>query len=114
MIPIIPPFRVTFRVLDFSRRLPQSHLRVELKWNFPNEWKVMVVSQVSKHRLMAYLTAAGGISAVAASSAEGAVVGHTTPHTIGINQDVNIDFNLDGQIDFQIDHDRYSLEWQRA
>ena len=60
-------------------------------------------------RLMAYLTAASGISAVAASSAEGAVVGHTTPHTFGINGDVNVDFNLDGQIDFQIDHDRVNL-----
>ena len=61
------------------------------------------------NRLKAYLAAAGGIGAVSASSAEGAVVSNTTPQTIGINQEVNIDFNLDGQIDFQIDHDRYVL-----
>ncbi|MDZ4657600.1 MAG: PEP-CTERM sorting domain-containing protein [Bythopirellula sp.] len=60
-------------------------------------------------RLKAYLAAVGGISTVAASSAEAVVVSNTTPQTIGINQEVNIDFNLDGQIDFQIDHDRYVL-----
>ncbi len=60
-------------------------------------------------RLKAYLAAAGGVGAVSASSAEGAVVSNTTPQTIGINQEVNIDFNMDGQIDFQIDHDRYVL-----
>jgi hypothetical protein len=60
-------------------------------------------------RLGAYLAAAGGIGLVTASSADGAVVAHTTPQTIGINQEVNIDFNRDGQTDFQIDHDRYVL-----
>ena len=60
-------------------------------------------------RLKAYLSAAGSIGAVMASSVDAAVVSHTTPQAIGINQEVNIDFNLDGQIDFQIDHDRYNL-----
>lgn len=61
------------------------------------------------NRLKAYLTAAGGLGVVAASSAEAAVVSYATPQTIGINQEVNIDFNMDGQIDFQIDHDRVVL-----
>lgn len=60
-------------------------------------------------RLGTYLAATSGISALVASSADGAVVAHTTPHPFGINQEVNIDFNLDGQIDFQIDHDRVNL-----
>ena len=58
-------------------------------------------------RLTAYLAAAGAI--VAAETADGAIVAHTTPVPFGINGEVNIDFNGDGQIDFQIDHDRVDL-----
>ena len=63
-------------------------------------------------RLAGYLSAAGAISAIAASEAEAVVVSNNTVQPFGINGVVGIDFNADGQTDFQIDHDRVDLTAQ--
>ena len=65
-------------------------------------------------RLAGYLSAAGAISAIAASEAEAVVVSNNTVQPFGINGVVGIDFNADGQTDFQIDHDRVDLTAQNG
>jgi hypothetical protein len=60
-------------------------------------------------RLVAYLSAAGAVTAAMASEAKAVVVGNNTVQPFGVNGEVRIDFNLDGQTDFSIDHDRVDL-----